>query len=412
MAPAFGLVEAKGLFPYFVRCSDSLAGKWHEAISSGESGQAAIIDMNSWFSKATLDAIGAGAFGYDFGALENNDNKFAKSYMSLTFGAIGRPSKRRVFMLSALRWAPKDFIAWVFERDKHPGMVMTRKNREYAQQVSTKLIEEKREELKNGASQRDILSLLVKSSSALRPEWRLNDEEIVAQVRTIMFAGHTTTAGTLTFGFWELAKKPHIQERLRAEIMETLEKVRSRGDSDFSVNDFNSMPYLLAVGKEMLRFHPAAIDMVRVPIKNDVLPLAKPIVGISGKVYKDLPVPAGIFISMSTVGYNLNKDMWGPDAYEFQPERWLDMNEESESRFGVYGNLSTFSGGARSCIGWRFAVIQMHTFLVTLIRQFDFSLPENQEIKKSKQGTIFPVVVGEEDKGPQLPLKVTALRSQ
>lgn len=53
----------------------------------------------------------------------------------------------------------------------------------------------------------------------------------------------------LTVLFWELAKKRHIQERLRAEIMETLGRIRARGDDDFTVDDFDSMPYLLAVGK-------------------------------------------------------------------------------------------------------------------------------------------------------------------
>ena len=54
----------------------------------------------------------------------------------------------------------------------------------------------------------------------------------------------------------------------------------------------------------------------------------------------------------------------------------------------------------------------MHTFLVTLIKQFDFSLPENgQEIWMMRPGTLIPVVVGEEHKGPQAPLKVTALRN-
>ena len=53
----------------------------------------------------------------------------------------------------------------------------------------------------------------------------------------------------MTFALWELAKNRDVQERLRAEIMETLEKIRSRGDSDFGVNDFDSMPYLVAVAK-------------------------------------------------------------------------------------------------------------------------------------------------------------------
>lgn len=56
------------------------------------------------------------------------------------------------------------------------------------------------------------------------------------------------------------------------------------------------------------------------------------------------------------------------------------------------------------------SIAQINTFLVTLVRRFDFSLPENgQKIVPLKTGTITPHVVGEEHKGPQMPLKVTVL---
>jgi len=410
LAPAFGIVEAKGLFPYFISCSNSLVEKWNEVISNGESGQSAIVNVSLWVSKATLDAIGEGAFGYDFGAVKGTDNEFTKSYSGLSFGTFATLSKGRLFMMHAFRYAPKGFTTWLFESDRRPGMVKVRENREYVHEAAAKLVEEKKQELKDGASRKDILSLLVKASSALRPEWRLSDEEIIAQVRTLMFAGHETTTRSLTFGLWELAKKPQIQHRLREEITETLEKVRARGDSDFNANDFDSMPYLLAVGKEILRFHPAAIEVEREATKDDVLPLAKPVVGVSGKVHKELPIPAGTLVFMSLLGYNMNKDLWGQDAYEFRPERWLEMTEGPESHVGVYANLATFSGGVRSCIGWRFAVTEMHTFLVTLVRKFEFSIPDNgQEIRKLRRIVAYPVVAGEEHKGPQMPLKITAL---
>lgn len=59
------------------------------------------------------------------------------------------------------------------------------------------------------------------------------------------------------------------------------------------------------------------------------------------------------------------------------------------------------------------SVIEMHTFLVTLLRQFDFSLPNNgQEVRVMRTAGIVPLVVGEEHKGPQMPLKITILGSE
>ena len=59
------------------------------------------------------------------------------------------------------------------------------------------------------------------------------------------------------------------------------------------------------------------------------------------------------------------------------------------------------------------SVIQLHTFLVTLVRQFDFSLADNgQEVKKVAPGVMMPIVVGGGHKGPQMPLKVTILGNE
>ena len=92
---------------------------------------------------------------------------------------------------------------------------------------------------------------------------------------------------------------------------------------------------------------------------------------------------------------------------------------------------STFSGGTRSCLGWRFAcvdspfcysrnangsslnsVIEIQTFLVTLIRKFDISQADHQpQIRRAKSGVMVPLVLGEEYKGVQLPLRITTIRN-
>lgn len=130
----------------------------------------------------------------------------------------------------------------------------------------------------------------------------------------------------LTFGLWELAKHQDCQEKLRAEIDKTLAAVKARGDADFTAEDFESMSYLVAVTKvrrnrlfvllnkgeihrilaqESLRIHPIAVEITRAPTEDDVLPLTKPIIGTSGKVYNELPIPKGTRVDISTAGYHL-----------------------------------------------------------------------------------------------------------
>jgi len=390
-----------------------MADKWSSIIEDGGSGHSAIIDVNLWLGKATLDSIGIGAFDYDFGALDNSDNQLVKSYENVLIGSFGAPSRFLILLTSIVGKFP-GLLFWLATNNSSndPGIQNLRRNKEEAHRVARQLLESKRQELKAGAPRKDIMSLLVKSSDSQREDWRLTDEEVMAQVRSLMLAGHESTSKALTFALWELARHRDCQEKLRAEVNETLEKVKARGDVDFTTNDFESMPYLVAVTKETLRLHPIAVEVVRTPIQDDILPLTKPIVGTSGKVYNELPIPKGTVVSLSSFGYNLNQDVWGTDACAFRPERWFGLREQAESPVGVYGNLATFSGGVRGCLGWRFAIAEMQAFLVTLIRKFDIAPANHQpQIRRTRgPGLEFPFVLGEEHKGTQLPLKITLIR--
>ena len=146
-------------------------------------------------------------------------------------------SKWNVFAASALRWAPRGFVTWIAERDQSPGMVNLRKNRECAREVAERLIEEKRQGLKDGNPRRDLLSLLglscvafakldircntqFFSQSKFGPTTRIAAERrrdrrpgSVRQYplpstkmspthprgRTMMFAGHETVTKTVSF---------------------------------------------------------------------------------------------------------------------------------------------------------------------------------------------------------------------
>jgi hypothetical protein len=68
-------------------------------------------------------------------------------------------------------------------------------------------------------------------------------------IRTILLAGHETSATTLCWILLELARHPEVQTRLRAEIRSSEQAVHARGSSDLTAADLESMPYLTAVLK-------------------------------------------------------------------------------------------------------------------------------------------------------------------
>jgi len=82
--------------------------------------------------------------------------------------------------------------------------------------------------------------------------------------------------------------------------------------------------------------------------------------------------------------------IWGEDANEFRPERHLPPPDTAHAIPGVWGNLLTFLGGQRNCIGYRFALAEMKAILFVLIRGFKFEeLASKPEIeKKSSSVTI------------------------
>ena len=64
-----------------------------------------------------------------------------------------------------------------------------------------------------------------------------------------MLAGHDTTAVSLTWWLWEMAKDPIWQTRVREEIKEARVKVQDRGDADLGLQDLEGMSAMQATLK-------------------------------------------------------------------------------------------------------------------------------------------------------------------
>ncbi|KDR75603.1 hypothetical protein GALMADRAFT_226232 [Galerina marginata CBS 339.88] len=407
MNPAFGNKESKAFVPLFFYHAAKLGSKWKDLIFASPD-QEPVLDVAGWFSRATLDAMGIAAFDYHFGTLDNAGNELGQAYTNLCLDAFGQLSTGDILKQTLLPYLPKTLVSYIGKQAVNPRLEQLRNASVVATKVAKGMIDSKADALQDGKGSRDVMSLLVRANVSENVETRMSEEEMIAQMRTLLLAGFETTATTLTWCLLEIARHSGVQNRLRSEIRQKEQEIKARGDSEFSASDFDDMPYLTAVLKECLRFHPVAFSTSREPVMDEVLPLSKPITTRSGKVLTEIPIPKGIKIVVSVNGYNRHKSVFGPDSHVYDPDRWLTPGRVGKAAsVGVYGNLLNFAGGVRACIGWRFAVLELQAFIVELISNFEFSLtPEARMVRREACLIMAPTIEGQLKKTSQLPLIV------
>jgi len=402
MLPAFGFPETKALTHIFQDKAAKLMEMWKSEIKRIDR-PSLETNVHPWFTRATLDAIGEAAFGYEFGSMKDADNKLGNTYKNMLVGVAGYPSKTKV--------AWNNFIA-LFSRTvvrltnfPTKSKQWTLQTRRITREVAEQLFDEKWSVDREDSGHRDVMSLLVKANSAEDAKSKLTRGEVVDQMSSIIFAGHETTSTTLAWSLWELSKNCAIQDKLRAEIEMYAQNYAGEA---VPVSEYDGMEYMVAFIKEIFRFHPIVPKLLREAGKDIVVPLSEPIYDKDGNVLHEVFLKKGIKIFPNIAAYNRHPNLWGPDPHVFRPERWLDM-KENKVKFGVYGNLGIFGAGIHACIGWRFALYEIQTFLIASLQDFRFDLQDNApKIRRTFAGVMVPQVYGDE-KRVSMPLKITPL---
>jgi len=198
-----------------------------------------------------------------------------------------------------------------------------------------KAVEEKMEERESGKTRDRSYVFLDELLKENPPE-----DYTVDQILSILIAGRDTTATAMSSVFYFLARNPGAVEKLREEI-------RNVNAEDPTWEQLKQMKYLNNVIKEALRlFSPVATNS-RTSNKETILPRGG---GKDGS--QPILVPKGMAVRWSSHVLHRNKDVFGPDADEFRPERW-------ESDLRVSWEYIPFSGGPRICLGQQFALTQI-----------------------------------------------------
>lgn len=180
------------------------------------------------------------------------------------------------------------------------------------------------------------------------------------QCLNILLAARDTTAGLLSFVFFELARNPQILQKLREEIKTAF----GEGiDADLSVLTFESLKrcdYLKWVLNETLRMYPSVPSNFRVAQRNTTLPRGG---GPDGQ--SPIFVAKGTPVIYSAYSLHREEQYYGKDADVFRPERW---GEPLAKKYGWA--FVPFNGGPRICLGQQFALTEASYVTVRLLQLF------------------------------------------
>ncbi|CAG8599662.1 4684_t:CDS:2 [Acaulospora morrowiae] len=349
MNSAFSFSNVKEMIPSFVRVGRQLEKIWRSQIDDKEKK----IIISPWLTKATMDIIGLIGFGCEFNNLDSK-NDIVLAYETLF------SSKRTLLDIAITQLV--SFFPKV-RRLPLPRNIVIRGAIKIIEDKSKTLVKERKQLFRQGKnlSSKDLLSSLISINEELPVEEKMSDLELQYQIMTFLVAGHETTSSALSFILYFLAQNPDVQDHLRKELCDAFP------DPDFipSFDNLNSLEYLSCVIKESMRIAPSVPIILRAPNEDHifgeyVIPKHTPIVIPIAAIHK---LPA----------------IWGEDAEEFKPERWLNPNISSE-----INNLNylPFSTGPRSCIGNRMAMAEIKTLLSILIRRFRFRKVDGFKFRK------------------------------
>ncbi|KAK8979891.1 hypothetical protein V6N11_066091 [Hibiscus sabdariffa] len=212
----------------------------------------------------------------------------------------------------------------------------------------------------------DILSRFL-AESEKNPE-TMSTRYLRDIILNFLIAGKDTTANALCWFFYMLCKHPLVQEKVAEEVMNITSSKRNDVDFDdflTTITDetLDRMYYLHAALTETLRLYPVVPWYGRCAQEDDVLP--------DGHKVKKGDDVFYLSYAMGRMPY-----IWGEDAEEFRPERWLkDRVFKPESPF----KFISFHAGPRICLGKDFAYRQMKIFSTVLIHYFRFKLTDNAQ---------------------------------
>ncbi|KAI5462049.1 cytochrome P450 [Mariannaea sp. PMI_226] len=351
--------------PYVYANLELFVKQIDKQIANGQSARGrheAHLDCLPWFNYLAFDIIGDLAFGAPFGMLRNGvdiaEVRATPDSPPIYASAI-QILNRRGEVSATLGCFPqlKPYAKWLPDPFFRNGL-------NSVQNLAGIAIARVKARLENPPSQerKDLLARLMEGRDEKGEP--LGREELTAEALTQLIAGSDTTSNSSCALLYHVARTPGVLQKLQEELDAAI-------PADASVPTFDmvrDLPYLGSVIDETLRIHcTSGIGLPR------QIPNENPGVTLQGHFF-----PAGSVLSVPTYSMHHSKEIWGPDADEFRPERWDSVTTRQKNAF------IPFSHGPRACVGRNVAEMEMKLIAATWARRYSVEL--KQEVMETREG--------------------------
>lgn len=354
LTPVFSSSKIKTMYNQLEECADEMERFFSNSIKENN-----LLEMRECMAKYSTDVIGSCAFGLQFNTLKDPDSEFRKRgkevftptfkrLMKLLLGTI-HPAIPRMLKLTLLSPETEQF----FFDFVHDTVRQREENNIRRNDFIQMLIDIRKKDV-SGASE----CVQNKYDDGL-PEETVNkevilDDKLMAANAFVFFvAAFETTSTTMAFCLLELAANPHIQDKVRQEILDAL----AENNGNFTYDVVKNMQYMEQVISEALRKYPVASGLLRQCTKTYQFPDS------------DYTMRKGIRVLIPV--YSIHHDQkYYPDPEKFDPERFSEENIKTRPE----GTYLPFGDGPRICIGVKFAMMEMKIGFCKILPRFEFRM--------------------------------------
>lgn len=343
VAKALDPLHLRAFFPLLCEMTRRLLQRWERAARDEQ-----FIDMQKDLMRYTVDVTTNLAFGYDMDTIES-EGEVIQRHLEVVFPMINRRIN-----------APFPYWHYV----KLPADKTLDRALIAVQSLTKELIAANRARLARRSDADTMPTNLLEALLMAQHEGEapLTDDEVLANVFTILLAGQDTTASTIAWVVYFMASRPNVQRKMQEEVDAVLGAASML--EDFDAGD--ALIYLNAVISESMRLK-SVTPVLAVEPNDDVQ------VG-------DIAIPKGAVLSLLTREAGLQQG--GDSAADvFDPERWLTgASAASHHQAG----FMPFGSGPRLCPGRSLALMEARSAVAMLCRNFDLLLvkdgPEVEEV--------------------------------